>query len=106
MGGCISRLNVRREISRNDGRAEEVEFAAHVDSVRSSPPRSNIEREHSAGPSHDADSGIAPHRIRPARVNEKLQLLGQTLERASQAGISSGLMEYGRQVARYLSAIS
>lgn len=104
MGGCISRLSIRRETSRDDGRAQEAEFAAHVDSVRSSPPRSSIEQEHSSRPSHDADDGTASCRIRPARVNEKLQLLGQTLERASQAGISSSLVEYGRQVARYLSA--
>ncbi|MGY3621765.1 hypothetical protein ACVJGD_007961 [Bradyrhizobium sp. USDA 10063] len=104
MGGCISRLSVRRGTSQDDGQhAQEAAFADHLASVRSRPPRSSTEWQHSPGPSRGAGGETASHRI-PARVDEKLQLLGQTLERASQAGISSGLMEYGRQVARYLSA--
>ncbi|WP_342723990.1 YopJ family acetyltransferase [Bradyrhizobium sp. B097] len=104
MGGCISRLSARHETSQDDGQGQGAEFAAHLDSVRSNLPRSTNEWEHSAGPSGETDRGITPQNIRPARVDEKLQLLGQTLERANQAGVSSGLMEYGQQVARYLSA--
>ncbi|MFB9264625.1 YopJ family acetyltransferase [Bradyrhizobium erythrophlei] len=104
MGGCISRLSVRRETSHDDGHALEAEFATQLDLVRSSPPRSSIESQHAPGSSREADGGTISHRIRPARINEKLQSLGQTLERAGQAGISSGLMEYGQQVVRYMSA--
>ncbi|WP_309500929.1 YopJ family acetyltransferase [Bradyrhizobium arachidis] len=104
MGSCISRLSVRHETSQDDGQqAQEAEFAGHLSSVQSRPTRSSPEWQHSPGPSREAGGGTASHCI-PARVDEKLQLLGQTLERASQAGISSGLVEYGQQVARYLSA--
>ncbi|GLR89708.1 YopJ family acetyltransferase [Bradyrhizobium iriomotense] len=104
MGSCISRLSARHETSQDDGQhAQEAEFAGHLTSVRSRPTRSSPEWQHPPGPSREADGGTTSHCI-PARVDEKLELLGQTLERASQAGISSGLVEYGQQVARYLSA--
>ncbi|WFU31533.1 YopJ family acetyltransferase [Bradyrhizobium brasilense] len=104
MGGCISRLSIRRETSQDDGPSQEADFAAQLDSVQSVPPRSIDEQEHAAGPSSEADRGTTSQPIRPARIDEKLQLLGQTLQRASQAGLSSGLVDYGQQVARYLSA--
>ncbi|MHC6157717.1 hypothetical protein ACVSQB_38870 [Bradyrhizobium elkanii] len=104
MGGCISRLSIRRETSQDDGPSQEADFAAQLDSVQSVPPRSIDEQEYAAGPSSEADRGTTSQPIRPARIDEKLQLLGQTLQRASQAGLSSGLVDYGQQVARYLSA--
>ncbi|WP_276519659.1 YopJ family acetyltransferase [Bradyrhizobium elkanii] len=104
MGGCISRLSVRREASRDDGHALEVEFATQLDLVQSSPPRSSVEAQRVPGSSRDADRGTTSDGIRPARINEKLLSLGQTLERAGQAGISSDLMKYGQQVVRDLSA--
>ncbi|MGY4403549.1 YopJ family acetyltransferase [Bradyrhizobium sp. USDA 3315] len=104
MGGCISRLTVRHERSQDDEHAQATEFATRLDSVRSSSPRSSIEQQHSPEPSSGVGGGTGSSRTHPARVDEKLQLLGQALERAEQAGISSGLTEYGQQVARYLSA--
>ncbi|WP_283811311.1 YopJ family acetyltransferase [Bradyrhizobium zhanjiangense] len=103
MGGCISRLSVRREASRDDGHALEAEFATQLDLVQSS-PRSSVEAQRVPGSSRDADRGTTSYGIRPARINEKLLSLGQTLERAGQAGISSDLMKYGQQVVRYMSA--
>ncbi|QOZ36577.1 YopJ family acetyltransferase [Bradyrhizobium sp. CCBAU 53421] len=104
MGGCISRLSARRETSQDDGQTQEADFAVQLDSVRSASPRSIDEPEHAAGPSREADLGTTSQPIRPARIDEKLQLLEQTLERASEEGVSSGLVDYGQQVARNLAA--
>ncbi|SDH45844.1 YopJ protease family [Bradyrhizobium sp. Rc2d] len=101
MGGCISRLSARCESSQDDEQAQEAEFSIHLDSVRSSPPGSSIERQHSSEPSR---GGNASRPSRSARIDEKLKLLEHTLERASHAGIPSGLTAYGQEVARYLSA--
>lgn len=104
MGGCISRLNVRRESRQDYGPTQETEFAAHLESARSSPHPSSIELQHSPKSSGETGDEDTSSRDRSPRINEKLELLAQTLERARQAGIPSSLMEYGQQVAHHLSA--
>ncbi|WP_281035185.1 YopJ family acetyltransferase [Mesorhizobium tamadayense] len=102
MGGCISRMSGRRETHQDYRHSQETEFAAHLESAQSSSPRSSFERPLQS--TEQSGSGNASSRSRSSRVNEKIELLGQTLERARQTGTPSSLMEYGRQVAHYLSA--
>ncbi len=102
MGGCISRLSGSHDTSQHDQYVQETEFAAHVRSLRPSQSRS-IQRQ-SPGSSRPTDDGTTSSADEAPRIGEKLQLLSQTLQRARQAQLSSGLMEYGQQVASYLSA--
>lgn len=104
MGGCISRVSARHENYEDRRDIGETEFYAHLEAAQSTPHRARIEGRHAPGPSRETDGGCASSSNRSPRIVEKLELLGQALERARQAGISSPLMEYGQQVARYLSA--
>lgn len=78
MGGCISRLNVRRARRQDYGPTQETEFAAHPKSARSSPPPSSIELQRSLKSSGETGDEDTSSRDRSPRINEKLELLAQT----------------------------